>query len=184
MNVSGVSSPLGHRIIVIGSPGAGKSTLSAAISSITGIPLYHLDRLYWKPGWVPVGRNIFLEQLETVMSLPSWIIDGNYQSTLIKRFEASDTVIFMDFSRIACLAGAMKRLAVYRKRERPDLTTGCDEKFDSEFLKFLRFIWSYPSTGRRETTELLHSSKSAGKTVYVLHDRGDANRFIQALRGK
>lgn len=158
-----VNSVSGQRIIVIGSPGAGKSTFSAAISSITGLPLCHLDRLYWKPGWVPADREKFLEKLREVISSPSWIIDGNYQSTLNERFEAADTVIFLDFSRIACIAGALRRLFTDSRKVRNDMTEGCEEKSNGESLRFLQFIWLYPSTGRRETVAMLHSEDLEGR---------------------
>ncbi len=174
----------GQRIIVIGSPGAGKSTFSAAISCITGLPLCHLDRLYWKPGWVPVDREKFLEQIREVISSPSWIIDGNYQSTLNERFEAADTVIFLDFNRIVCIAGALRRLFPAGWRDRKDMTEGCEERFNREFLKFLQFIWFYPSTGRRETVAMLHSERSRGKTIYILHSRNEANDFIRSIAGQ
>ncbi|MBX8643269.1 MAG: topology modulation protein [Thermoplasmata archaeon] len=181
MNVSRIT---GKRIIVVGSPGAGKSTISRAVSSATGLPLFHLDRLYWKPGWVPVRREKFLERVRAVIASPAWIIDGNYQSTFPERFEAADTVIFLDFSRIACIVGALRRLVLDGRKERPDMTEGCEERFNRKFLEFLLFIWSYQSTGRKETVSILNSEKSGGKTIYVLHNRKEANSLMRSIASR
>lgn len=35
-----------EKIIVIGSPGAGKSSFSKKLKNITKLPLYHIDMLY------------------------------------------------------------------------------------------------------------------------------------------
>ena len=42
-----------RRVLVIGCGGAGKSTFARELGARTGLPVVHLDRLYWKPGWVP-----------------------------------------------------------------------------------------------------------------------------------
>ena len=146
---------LGKRIIVIGSPGAGKSTFSAKLSRITGIELHHLDRIYWQPGWVPVSNEEFDFKLNEVLSAESWIIDGNYQRTLQLRYSRADTVIFLDFNRYLCLYRSINRRFLSRDR-RLDITEGCEEKIDTEFLKW---IWNYRRRDRPETLQIICQSE-------------------------
>jgi dephospho-CoA kinase len=40
-----------HRVMIIGQPGSGKSTLARAMGDITGLPLVHMDQIYWHSDW-------------------------------------------------------------------------------------------------------------------------------------
>lgn len=122
------------RIAVVGSSGAGKSTLSRELSRILDIPVIHLDVHYWQPGWVETPDEVWLERQKTLLNGESWIVDGNFGSTLDMRLGAADTVIFLDFSRFLCTYRVLKRLTMYRKGERPDMAEGCNERFDWDFI--------------------------------------------------
>lgn len=83
------------RVLIIGSSGSGKSTLARQLGAKLELPVVHLDRHYWHPGWV----YIHYEWQRTVAKLvqrEEWIIDGNYRSTLEMRLEAADSVVFLD----------------------------------------------------------------------------------------
>ncbi len=49
------------KIMIIGSGGAGKSTLARALGSIMNIEVIHLDKLFWKSNWVETDTIIFLD---------------------------------------------------------------------------------------------------------------------------
>jgi adenylate kinase family enzyme len=118
----------------------------------TGIPVIHLDRLYWRAGWVPTPRETWLERQREVLAQEGWIIDGNYGSTMELRPVAADTVIFLDTPRLRCLWRVLKRVASYRSGTRPDMAEGCHERFD---LEFLRWVWRHPVEQRPKILELL-----------------------------
>ena len=84
------------KIIVIGCPGSGKSTLSKKLHHKLGIPVIHLDMLYWNSDKTRVNKEDFDKKLEEVLIDDSWIIDGNFRRTLELRIKESDTVIFLD----------------------------------------------------------------------------------------
>lgn len=83
-----------RRIMVIGSGGAGKSTFARALAMHTGLPLIHLDRHYWRPGWVPTPDAAWDECVRQLSSADSWIIDGNYSRTLSIRVQRCDAIVF------------------------------------------------------------------------------------------
>jgi adenylate kinase family enzyme len=82
------------KISVVGSPGAGKSTFSDNLSNLIDVNVIHMDKLFWKPGWVNISREELMEKVKEVLKKDKWIIDGNYQNTLEQRFLESDTIIF------------------------------------------------------------------------------------------
>lgn len=93
------------KIMVIGCPGSGKSTFSRKLHEMTGIPLFHLDMMYWNLDRTTVDKEVFLERLSNTITKSEWLIDGNYGSTMELRLQACDTVIFLDYPLDVCLNG-------------------------------------------------------------------------------
>ena len=131
------------KIAIIGSGGSGKSTFSILLGKELGLPVHHLDKLYWKPDWVKTPNDKWSEIQKVLCENDSWIIDGNYKSTLDIRLDACDTVIFLDVNRFKCIFRAIKRTLT--SKTRPDMAAGCEERFDMEFIKYL---WDYPNKTR------------------------------------
>ena len=161
------------RIIIVGSAGSGKSYLAKRMAEITGYPFVHLDNEYWKPGWVKTPREEWIASQKKMMNTEQWIIDGNYNSTMELRFEASDAVIFLDINRFVCIYSAIKR----HGKKRSDLPDYLTENFDKEFIEFLKWIWEFPKTGKKRIVEL--HNIYAEKPFIVLKSRKEVNQFIQ-----
>lgn len=142
-----------QRILVIGSPGAGKSTLAHALAARTGLPLFHLDKLFWLPGWVERDREEGRAELAEVLAGERWIIDGNYGSTLPMRIARADTVVWLDYPTWLCLGRVFKRWWQYRGTARPDMTEGCPENLNLEFLLYVlnfRRAWQHRNAAALE----------------------------------
>lgn len=167
------------RIIIIGCGGAGKSTLARALGEKLKIPVIHLDSLFWQPGWVETEREAFDKMLQSVMEQPQWILDGNYRRTMAQRIARCDTVIYLDYSRLTCLTGVLKRVFSYRGKVRPDMGAGCPEKLDWQFL---RWIWSYNGKHRAENYRLLRAAGSVNCLVFC--NRRQTKRFLATLDRK
>jgi adenylate kinase family enzyme len=163
------------RVTIVGSGGAGKSTLARELGEITELPVIHLDREHWGPGWAEPDRDEWARTVESLITPELWIIDGNYGGTMKARFDRADTFIFLDFSRWLCVFRVIKRAVVYRDRARPDMTPGCNEKLDP---KFLRWIWEYPASRRPGIMEMLSEARTDGKQVIVLHNPRQVERFL------
>ena len=165
-----------ERVIIIGCGGAGKSTLARKMGEKTGLPVVHLDKLFWKPGWVESAKAEIDEIIRREMEQPRWIMDGNYNRTLAQRIACCDTVIYLDFSRIACLLGVIKRVLTTYGTVRPDMGAGCPERFDLEFLKW---VWNY-NRDRRENNYRLLNEATHAQTV-VLKNRRAVRKFLDTL---
>ena len=126
-----------EKIIVIGCPGSGKSTFSRALYDITGIPLYHLDMMFWNANKTIVDKHVFLERLSAVLEKDKWIIDGNYGSTMELRLKKCDTVFFLDYPLDVCLDGVKERLG----SPRSDMSW-IETEEDAEFIEFIKKLMS------------------------------------------
>ena len=166
------------RIAIVGSGGAGKSTLAQQIGAVLGIAPVHLDALFWRPGWVETPREEWHATVRELVSGDTWILDGNYGGTLDIRLAAADTVIFLDLSRSVCLWRAVKRQFRFRGRTRPDMAPGCPERLDREFLTW---IWKYPTHSRPRVLQAVEQH-AAGKHVIRLRSRAELARFLADLR--
>ena len=165
-----------NRILLIGSAGAGKSTLALKIAKKLKYPLFHLDRYFWQPGWKETPRKRWMENQHEMMKEDQWIIDGNYASTIEIRLKRADTVIFLDYSRWICVYRAIKRAIIYRNQNRPDMGEGCYEEFDWEFL---RWIWNFPKRDRIIVLKELDKIKNHTKIFRFTNDRQVRKWFHQ-----
>ena len=117
-----------QRIMIIGCGGSGKSTLARRLGEKTGIPVVHLDQIWWSPGnWKHLEREEFDVLLAKELEKPRWILDGNYNRTLELRLEWADTVIWLDYPRIVCLWGWIGRVLKNWGHAREDMAPGCSE---------------------------------------------------------
>ena len=160
------------RIIVIGCPGSGKSTLSRELHNKTALPLYHLDMMYWNEDKTTVEKPVFLKRLSTVLEKDEWIIDGNYASTMEMRMEKCDTVIFLDFPLDTCLKGIAER----RGKPRSDMPWTESEESDREFIEFVK---NYNLQMRPQVIELVN--KYSYKNILIFNNRNDVNSFLCQL---
>jgi adenylate kinase family enzyme len=146
---------------VLGPGGAGKSELAAALAQVTGLPVVHLDRIFWRGGWEAAPADEARRELANAVEAERWILDGNFLDADDDRFARADTVLFLDMPRRVCLRQVLWRLLRDRRRSRPDLPEGCRETLD---LELLRWIWRYPRVDRPRVLELSPNSATTPST--------------------
>ena len=123
-----------QRILVIGAPGAGKSTFARRLGEATGLPVIHLDALFFLPGWVERDPAEFRQMVEAEAARRRWIMDGNYLSTMPCRLAAADALIWLDLPAWRRVSRIVMRIAHSHGSVRPDMPEGCPEQFDPGFL--------------------------------------------------
>lgn len=161
---------------MIGSGGSGKSTLARRLGERLKIDVKHLDRLYWRPGWHEPPKEEWLERVKELTSDDSWIMDGNYGGTLDVRIQRCDTIVFLDLPRTLCLWRIFKRRLLYRNRSRPDMTEGCPERLNWEFISW---VWGYSHRSRPRVVKLLREH-SETKQIVWLRSRAEVRRFLRS----
>jgi adenylate kinase family enzyme len=141
-----------RRILVIGSGGSGKSTLTRKLGEKLCLPVIHLDALYWSPGWKEHNPLTWPATVEQACSSESWVMDGNYSGTLVQRLPRADTVVYLDMPRWFCIRNIVLRSIHNLGRSRDDLGEGCPEGPD---LEFMRWVWNYPTRSRARVLAMI-----------------------------
>jgi hypothetical protein len=171
-----------EKIVIIGSPGAGKSTLARKLKSILKIKVVHLDRIFWRPGWIEKPRDIRIEILDKIVQEKRWIIEGTYLSLSKPRLDAADTIIFLDIDPLICLRQIFQRHQIYKPhpenhgRIRRDIQQGCTDKLT---LPFILKVLGFPFQGRRTLKQKLHYYKT--KQIIWLHTTKEVEDFLAVL---
>lgn len=165
------------KIMIMGSGGAGKSTLARKLGDRLNLPVFHLDAYMWKPNWTLSTRAEQQDIQSALMANTAWIIDGNYSGTMDIRIAQADTIIFLDISRRICLYQVIKRYLTHRHTVRPDMAEGCKEKIDREFLQW---VWNYPRDKRPAIMQKLNHLKNE-KQVIILHSPQQIEQWIHHL---
>ncbi|MBS5130771.1 MAG: adenylate kinase [Lachnospiraceae bacterium] len=156
------------KIVVIGCPGAGKSTFARRLKEMTGLPLYYLDQIWHKADRTTVSKEEFDAKLREIIQQDSWIIDGNYLRTMECRLDACDTVFFLDYPLEICLEGAKARIGTVRE-DMPWVET----EFDEEFRQW---ILDFPKDQIPVIYELLKKYETE-KEIIVFKSRDEAEKF-------
>lgn len=160
------------KAIVIGCPGSGKSTFARKLQKATGIPLYHLDMFYWNADKTTVEKSAFIKRLQDILVKDTWIIDGNYGSTMEMRLTVCDTVFFLDYPTDVCLSG----IAARRDKPRSDMPWVESGAVDKEFISFVE---NYNKKSRPVVLTLLE--RYSNKNIIVFHTRDEADEFLKRL---
>lgn len=163
-----------QRVLIIGPCGAGKSTLARALGPKLGLPVFHMDQLNWKPGWIESSKEEIREKLSAITATDRWLIDGTYGGTLAERLERADTVLYLDYPIRLCVARLLKRIWKHNGRTRPDMTEGCPERFD---LPFLFYLLRWNSGPKLRTEARLHGHEDK---VIRFHDPMQLKRWLDS----
>lgn len=158
-----------NRNLIIGSPGAGKSTFARGLRDRTGLPLFYLDQLYHRPDGTAAPREVFDEALSRLLALDRFIIDGNYPRTLPLRLERCDRVFFFDLPVDQCLDGASRRIGRPRE-DMPWVEAALDPGFRQCIIDF-------PQRQRPAILELLERYTARAEIV-TFHTREEADAWL------
>jgi adenylate kinase family enzyme len=164
------------RVAIIGNAGGGKSTLCRKLSRALGIELFPIDRIQWKPGWVPAPYKEIKQHHDEILEHNRWIIDGWGPLDLItERFEAADTIIFVDHPLHIHYWWSLKRQLRCLFQSRPDGPEGCP--MIPMTWPLLKMIWAIHYHARPQLLELVNSYRDK-KQVFHIQSPHSLRQFI------
>ena len=167
------------KIAIIGYSGAGKSTTARKLGEKYNIPVLHLDTVYHMPGWqVRPTEDSQAIVAQFMAENDSWVIDGNYKAILQKeRFEQADMILFFNFNRFTCFCRAFGRYLKYKGKSRPDMTQGCNEKFDLEFAKWILKDGRTP----QKVQAYKNMCQKYGEKVVIISSQKQLDKFLEKI---
>lgn len=156
-----------RKVLIVGCGGAGKSTLAVDMGKRFGLPIVHLDKLWWLPNWQTRSEQEFDELLNGELVKDDWIIEGNYLRTFKTRLKYADFCIFLDYDTELCVQSVYERAEKYKGVTRPDMTDGCTEQLDDEFKNWI-------SSFRKNVRPSMLSDLENGSTTYTVFQTREA----------
>lgn len=172
-----MNTKLGKRILFIGCPASGKSTLSKQVKEITGLPLTHLDAVYHKANWKKIPKDEWEKKLADLLAGEEWILDGNYNRTMPLRFNRADTIVLLDYNTKICLERMLKRREEFKGKKRDDVAEGCDERDNPEFTKLIE---NFRKEARPRIYKLLKEYKN-GRSIIILKSPKATEKWLKKL---
>ena len=164
------------KIVVIGSPAAGKSTFARDLGRTLQINVIHLDRVFWGPGWKEKSREARIDILQNIVQEKQWIIEGTYLGASEPRLNASDTIIFLDIPAMLCLKRILKRYMGSGRCHR-DIPEGCDDKLN--LFRIIKVL-GFPFRGRITLIKILNYYYES-KAIIRLHSTKEVEAFLAQL---
>lgn len=161
-----------NRILVIGCPGAGKTYFAKALSKIIGIPVIHMDNLYWNKDKTSVSKEELENKLSPYLKEDKWIIDGNYHDTLKQRLEYATDVFFLNMPRETCIEGILQRI----DQPRDDIPW-VETKKDA--IDLIEWTIDYEDRTKADEERLLKKYKKVN--VHILRTRAEVNNYLLSL---
>ncbi len=162
---------IGHRILILGCPGSGKSTFARALAARTGLPVVHLDNLWWRADGTHISREDFDRALGELLEGERWILDGDYSRTYEVRLRAADTVVFLDYPEDVCMDGIRRRVG----EERPDMPWK-ESTLDPELVAMVK---NFATDNRPVLLSLFR--KYPEKQVIIFTSRDEADRWLSQI---
>jgi adenylate kinase family enzyme len=166
-----------QRIMIVGQPGAGKSTLAQALGARTGLPVVHIDHIHWQLGWIERAQAEKTKACLAVEAGEAWIFEGGHSTTWGNRLARADMLIWLDVPVGLRFWRVVRRTIVWHGQSRPDLPDNCPEGFHKETLPFWHFIWRTRNTARTRL-QRLWDSVPEGKQKVRLQSRADVRAFL------
>jgi adenylate kinase family enzyme len=165
------------QIAVIGNAGGGKSTLCRQLGLAKGLPVYAVDKIQWKPGWVPAPAEEIEQKHGELLSEDRWIIDGwGGWDNIRARFDKADTIIFVDHPLWVHYWWALKRQFMCLFRPRPDGPADCPML--PMTWQLFKMIWAIHRNARPRLMELVENYRQ-NKKVFHLHSPRELRRFVR-----
>jgi adenylate kinase family enzyme len=170
---------LGRRIVVVGSTGAGKTTLAEALSTRLTIPHVELDALHWEAGWAPASTPEFRARVSEALAGDDWVVDGNYQSVRDLVWPRAQAMVWLDYS-LPVIMWRLTRRSAHRLRTRHELWNGNREQLGMLFSRESLFVWALKTHGkrRREYPAFLQEPEHRHLTVVRLCSPLEAEKWL------
>lgn len=172
------------KVMVIGSPGAGKTTLIQKIIVQTGWPLLSLDHEWHQSDYSEVAKNKFRQTQHQFMEAhDNWVIDGNYAGSMALRLAQADVILWLQVPRLVAIWRILKRSWRFKRdrQTRPDMPANFSEHFDADYREFLSFVWHFKRDNEPELRRQLAHLRT-NQRLFVIRSAKDKRAILAQLK--
>jgi len=172
------------RIVVIGTTGAGKSTLAEQLAGILRYPFVELDALFWGPAWTPFPQEVFRHRVSDALAAETWTVGGNYSVARDLVWTRADTLVWLDYP-LPLVLWRLGRRTIRRIVMRERLWGGNVETWRSQFAsRDSLFVWAFKTHFRRRREMPVLLALPENRHLHVLHFRSPrtAAGWLQSVR--
>jgi adenylate kinase family enzyme len=175
----------GRRIVVIGTSGAGKTTLAKSLAAGLSIPHVELDALHWGPDWQALSvtdPGEFVRRVAAATAGDAWVVDGNYWTVRGVSWPRATHLVWLDYDRPVIMWRVIRR-SVVRVVSRTELWSGNVERWRHLLRPShpIRWAWRTWRRHREEIGALLRQDAHVHLVVYRLRRPADARRVVRDL---
>ncbi|MDE6584607.1 MAG: AAA family ATPase [Anaeroplasmataceae bacterium] len=165
------------KICIIGYAGSGKSTLARNLAKFYNLETLHLDSVHFEANWIEkTDEEMEKSVLDFMQQHENWVIEGNYRRIAPHRFKEADLVLWLKYSRLTCLRGVIRRYKRYKNQTRPDMSPGCKEKLDGNFIRWVLYKGRSKEKNKRYKDIVLQA-----KEGYIFKNRKKLYAFLKRI---
>jgi adenylate kinase family enzyme len=173
------------RIVVIGTSGAGKTTLARSLAARLALPFIELDAINWQAGWRDLltdDPDEFARRVALAVQPDAWVVDGNYTAHSTIVWQRATHLVWLDYSRRVIMARVIRR-SLLRAALRTELWAGNRERWRRMLRPShpIRWAWNTWDRRRRETAQRLAQPEYASLVVLRLRHPQEALRTTERL---
>ena len=173
------------RIVVVGTSGAGKTTLARRIAALLGVPHIELDAINWQSGWRDLARHDpeeFVRRVNAAIEAEAWVVDGNYGPVRDRIWQRATHLVWLDYERPVIMARVISR-TLFRAVLRTELWAGNRERWRQMLRPShpIRWAWNTWERRRRETAERLAQRGCEDLVVLRLRRPSEVSRALDLL---
>lgn len=170
-----------RRIIVVGSCGAGKSTLALKLGELLNRPSRDIDDLYWEPGWQGVSDEELRRRLSEFIAGEAWTLAGNYSRTQDLTWPRADLIVWLDLN-LPLVFGRVVRRCLRRASRREMICNGNYESLRMTFCsKESLLIWQLKSYGRQRRQYLARLAEPGTPPMLQLKSPADVGWLLEQI---
>ena len=172
-----------QRVSVVGTSGAGKSTVARELARRLGASWLELDSVYHQVGWAPLDAGEFRDRVAAAAAGERWVIDGGYSAVRDLVWARADTVVWLDLPRRTVMRRITWR-TLRRVAGRAELWNGNRERWRNLFTwdkneSVIAWAWQTYDSRRERYTALAADPANAHLRFVRLTSPAEVRRFLR-----
>ena len=168
-----------QRVMIVGQPGSGKTTLARELGKRTALPVIHIDTIHWQPGWIERSKDEKTRLCREAEARHRWIFEGGHSATWTSRIARADVLIWIDRSSPLRFWRVLFRTLIKRDGFRPDLPENCPERLGN-LPEFFSFMWTTRKSARSKMKQLAASAPSTCRVICLRSNR-QTKQFLESV---